>query len=82
MYRPSLATLTMLTLATAVAGCEISRDLPWGGSFTMSPTDPQPGGTYDASGGEACVGINERGQRTLLARERCAYDEDGAVRAP
>lgn len=81
MPRP-LTLLAALAALSALAGCEIDRELPWGGSFTMSPTDPQPGGTYDASGGEACVGINERGQRTLLARERCAYDEDGAVRAP
>ncbi|MBK0400811.1 hypothetical protein H0I76_16545 [Limibaculum sp. M0105] len=82
MPHRSLVALTLLSLATALAGCEIDQDLPFGGSFTMSPTQPMPGGNYDASGGAACVGINERGQRTLLARSRCAGDDDGAIRAP
>ncbi|MCL5777139.1 hypothetical protein M1105_09085 [Limibaculum sp. FT325] len=80
MPRP-LTLLAALAALFALAGCEIDRELPWGGSFTMSPTEAFPGGgSLGASNAEACVGIDERGRRHLLPRSRCAGDSDGVVR--
>lgn len=79
MPRPLHLMAALAALGT-LAGCEVDRELPWGGSFTMSPTEPLPGGNLNASNAQACVGVDERGRRTLLARGRCVGDDDGVIR--
>jgi hypothetical protein len=76
---PRPTALVALALLVALGGCEVNKDLPLGGSITLSPTQPVHN-PVDSSNAEACIVRNERGRPSLTSRERCAGDDDGVIR--